>query len=206
MARINLLPWREAERTRRKRDFAIAAIVALSVMAVLALGVHVHIERLINRQVDRNAFLTSEIKEIDKQIREIKKLEETKANLLARMQVIQKLQQSRPEVVHLFDELVESIPEGVFLTKIRQEGNRVTVEGRAQSNARVSAFMRRIEASKWISKPRLLLIEQKDKTGTGLSHFRLRFVQQRTDDSKKKGKQADSRSGVPSTSNPPLLG
>jgi type IV pilus assembly protein PilN len=93
------------------------------------------------------------------------------------MDVIQQLQQSRPEEVRLFDELVITIPEGVYLTSIKQTGRIVVLEGRAQSNARVSAFMRNIDASEWIGDPRLLLIEHKDETGTGLSHFRLQFRQ-----------------------------
>lgn len=177
MARINLLPWREAERTRRQRDFVVMVAIGLGATLLVALGLRFHIEGLISSQEDRNQFLRNEIALLDQQIREIQDLEKTKANLLARMNVIQQLQESRPEVVHLFDELVIGIPEGVYLTKIDQTGRAVVLEGRAQSNARVSAFMRNIEASKWIGKPLLLLIEHKDQTGTGLSHFRLRFEQ-----------------------------
>jgi type IV pilus assembly protein PilN len=130
-------------------------------------------------QETRNQFLETQIRLLDRQIKEIKNLEKTKANLLARMHVIQQLQQSRPEVVHLFDELVKSIPEGVYLTKASQSGRAIVVEGQAQSNARVSAFMRNIEASDWISNPRLLLIEQKDNKKRGLSRFQLRFDQKK---------------------------
>jgi type IV pilus assembly protein PilN len=177
MARINLLPWREAERKRRKREFAIAGVIALGLAAVAAMLVHLQIEAWIGDQEARNRFLTDQISQLDRQIKEIKTLEETKANLLARMNIIQQLQESRPEVVRLFDELVSTIPEGVFLTKLEQTGRNVVLEGRAQSNARVSAFMRNVEGSGWIGNPRLLLIENKDKTGTGLSHFRLSFDQ-----------------------------
>ncbi len=177
MARINLLPWREAERKRRKRDFAIAGAVALGLSVVAALLVHFQIEAWIADQESRNQFLTDQIAQLDRQIKEIENLEETKANLLARMNIIQQLQESRPEVVRLFDELVNAIPDGVFLTKLEQTGRNVVLEGRAQSNARVSAFMRSVEGSGWIGNPRLLLIEHKDKTGTGLSHFRLSFDQ-----------------------------
>jgi type IV pilus assembly protein PilN len=112
------------------------------------------------------------------------------------MNVIQQLQESRPEVVHLFDELVASIPDGVFLTGVSQQGNRVEVEGRAQSNARVSAFMRNINASAWITNATLLVIENKDQTGTGFSHFRLSFQQKRLspDDTPPDG-QAGTRPG-----------
>jgi len=177
MARINLLPWRESERKRRQREFVVLAATALAATLIVGLALRFHIDGLISAQEDKNRFLQNEIGLLDKQIVEIQDLEKTKANLLARMNVIQKLQESRPAVVHLFDELVVGIPEGVYLTKIAQTGQAVIVEGRAQSNARVSAFMRNIDASKWIGKPLLMLIEHKDKTGTGLIHFRLRFEQ-----------------------------
>jgi type IV pilus assembly protein PilN len=177
MARINLLPWREAERKRRQREFALAGALALGLAMVLALLVHLQIERWIEGQQSRNRFLTDRIAQIERQIKEIQDLEETKGNLLARMNIILQLQESRPEVVRLFDELVRAIPDGVYLTKIEQTGRNVVLEGRAQSNARVSAFMHHIEGSKWIGNPRLLLIEHKDKTGTGLSHFRMSLDQ-----------------------------
>lgn len=177
MARINLLPWREAERKRRQRD--LATITAVSVAATLVIGVAVHLqlEHLISLQQERNRFLEQQISMLDRQIGEISKLEQTKANLLARMDVIQRLQQSRPEIVHLFDDLVKAIPDGVYLTKESQHGKSIVVEGRAQSNARVSAFMRNIDTSTWLGDAHLLLIEQKDKTASGLSEFRLRFNQ-----------------------------
>lgn len=182
MARINLLPWREAERKRRQREFLFMMAAGVVVSLLAGLSLHMHMEQLIASQQARNDFLQNEINQLNRQIKEIQELEKTKANLLARMNVIQQLQQSRPEVVHLFDELVIAIPEGVFLTNIKQTGKRVVLEGRAQSNARVSAFMRSIEASPWIGNPQLLLIEHKDKTGTGLSHFRLQFDQKRPED------------------------
>lgn len=189
MARINLLPWREAERKRRQRDFAVAGAIALAVTAVAALLVHLQIEASISGQQSRNQYLNDQIAQLQLQIKEIQALEETKASLLARMGIIQQLQESRPEVVRLFDELVRAIPEGVFLTKVEQTGRNVVLEGRAQSNARVSAFMHNVEGSAWIGNPRLLLIEHKDKTGTGLSHFRLSFDQVRP--AAGKGEDAD---------------
>lgn len=182
MARINLLPWREAERRRRKREFGIAGGVALAAVLLVGLGLYLQIEAMIAGQEARNRFLGEKIAVLDVRIREIARLEEDKANLLARMNVIQELQASRPQVVHLFDEVVEAMPEGVFLTRMAQTGNNVVVEGRAQSNARVSALMRAIQASPWITEPQLLLIENKDQTGTGLSHFRLGFRQQQRDE------------------------
>jgi type IV pilus assembly protein PilN len=178
MARINLLPWRDVERRRRQRNFFLATGAAVAVVLLVGTGVRMQVESVVSAQESRNAFLKQEIRKLDLRIKKIEQLEETKAGLLVRMNVIQQLQQSRPEVVHLFDELVASIPEGVFLTSVSRSGNRVEVEGRARSNARVSAFMRNINASAWIADAQLLVIENKDQTGTGLSHFRLSFEQQ----------------------------
>jgi type IV pilus assembly protein PilN len=175
MTRINLLPWREEARQRRRKEFAAAGGLALVLTLLLAVLVHLQIEGRIGDQLARNQLLEGEIAQLNRQIKEIEDLEKIKADLLSRMEIIQELQESRPEIVRLFDELVVAIPDGVYLTKLEQNGRTVIVEGRAQSNARVSAFMRSIEASGWIGGPRLLLIE--DKTGTGLSQFRLAFDQ-----------------------------
>lgn len=177
MARINLLPWREAARQQRQKAFLVAGASALAVALVLAILVHLFFEDKIANQQQRNQYLESEIARLNTKIKEIQDLEKTKADLLARMEIIQQLQKSRPEIVRLFDELVTAIPEGVYLTKIEQSGRSAVLEGRAQSNARVSAFMKKIEVSQSIGKPRLMLIENKDKTETGLSHFRLSFDQ-----------------------------
>lgn len=177
MARINLLPWREAERNRRRREFAIVGGVALGVALLGAAGVHFWNEERIGTQQARNLYLEEQINLLNRQLKEIKDLESTKAKLIARMNIIQQLQRSRTEAVRLFDEVVTAVPEGLFLTKLEQTGSNLAIEGRAQSNARVSAFMRNIERSAWLANPRLLLIENKDKTGTGLSHFRLSFDQ-----------------------------
>jgi type IV pilus assembly protein PilN len=181
MARINLLPWRDQERRRRQRNFFMATGAAVALVLLVGLGVRMQFESMIAAQQSRNQLLTQQIAQLDQRIRKIQLLEETKADLLARMNVIQQLQESRPEVVHLFDELVQAIPDGVFLTGVTQQGTRVEVEGRAQSNARVSAFMRNINASAWINEAVLLVIENKDQTGTGFSHFRLSFQQRRAD-------------------------
>jgi len=179
MARINLLPWRAAARSRRQREFAIAAFSAAAAVLLIGLALRFQLDSMIDRQEARNNLLSNEIRLLDVRIKEVRELEATKADLLARMDVIQELQQSRPEIVHLFDEVVEAIPEGVYLTRLTQTGSQIVVEGRAQSNARVSAFMRNINAAQWINDPVLLLIENKDQTGTGLSHFRLGFAQKR---------------------------
>lgn len=191
MARINLLPWREAERKRRLQDFAGAAGTALAVTALIGLGIHFQIEGMITNQQDRNRYLETEIAALDRQIKKIQDLDATKASLIARMNIIQALQESRPEVVHLFDELVVAIPDGIYLTKVEQKGKSVTLEGRAQSNARVSSFMRNIEASAWVGNPSLELIENKDQTGGRSSRFRLRF------DQRQAGAEDDNGLGTP---------
>jgi type IV pilus assembly protein PilN len=188
MARINLLPWRETLRRERQREFGVAVAGGLIVTVLLGFYVHLHVAGMIDYQNSRNAFLKREIAEVDKKIAEIKDLEKTKARLLARMNVIQQLQASRPEIVHLFDELVTTTPEGVFLTKIEQKGDTVTLFGNAQSNARVSAYMRNVEASQWITNPVLQIIENKDKEDSGFSQFTLTFQQKhnKTDDAEGK--------------------
>lgn len=177
MARINLLPWRELERKKRQREFGF--IITGAVVLTLLAGVysHLYINGLIDAQNQRNTFLKNEIQTLDKKISEIKELEKVKANLLARMEIIQQLQVSRPQIVHLFDELVNTLPEGVYLTRVEQKGSLITIKGRAQSNARVSAYMRNIEKSEWLTEPTLKVIENKEQTQTGLSHFALQVKQ-----------------------------
>lgn len=177
MARINLLPWREEARQQRQQDFLTAGGIALGITLGIAVLVHLFFEGRIDNQQALNQYLEGEIAKLNIKIKEIEALEKTKADLLSRMEIIQQLQKSRPEIVRLFDELVTALPEGVYLTKVEQNARSVVIEGRAQSNARVSAFMRQVETSRSIGKPRLLLIENKDKTDTGLSHFRLSFDQ-----------------------------
>ncbi|MFN2308253.1 MAG: PilN domain-containing protein [Gammaproteobacteria bacterium] len=161
MARINLLPWREWERKRKQREFVGQAVAGAMFAAFAVLIGHMHMDNLIGGQESRNGFLQSEIKALDGRIVKIKDLETTKANLLARMNVIQELQSNRPVSVHLMDELVRTLPEGVHLTKVTQKGAGLTLEGVAQSNARVSAYMRNIDGSLWIGNPKLNVIETK---------------------------------------------
>lgn len=173
MARINLLPWREAERKRRQQEFGLMVLAGVVLTGLAVFGIHMMVESMISAQSQRNSFLEKEIAQVENQIREIKELDKTKQNLLARMNVIQELQSSRPQIVHLFDEIVSALPDGVFLTEVEQTGNKVAFKGQAQSNARVSSMMRNIEASEWIGQPKLDYIESKEKTGTGYSHFML---------------------------------
>jgi len=139
--------------------------------------VHLHVAGTIENQLQRNALLEQEIKTVEGQIKEIKELETEKTQLLARMRVIEQLQSQRPQMVHLFDELVKTVPEGVYLTSVKQNGTAITVEGVAQSNARISAFMRNVESSRWMSSPRLNVIESTDKGGQRASRFVLDIKQ-----------------------------
>lgn len=175
MAHINLLPWRENLRKQRTRQFYMQLLGAV-VVALLALVLwHMQVMNQIEYQKNRNAFLKAEIAKVDKKIREIKNLEKRRAELVARMNVIQQLQVSRPQVVHLFDELVKTIPDGAYLDQLTQRGDEVTLEGWAQSNARVSAYMRAIDRSRWIKDADLKIIRSDDKrkTAAGMSRFKL---------------------------------
>jgi type IV pilus assembly protein PilN len=161
MPRINLLPWRAELRQRRKKEF----VVALAGSLVVALGT-VYLSKLTvqgwtSGQRERNQVLRTEIAELDKQIQEITGLESQRDRLVARMRVITQLQRSRPEVVHLFDEIVNAIPEGVHLLEVVQRGNRIELKGAAQSSTRVSALMRNIDDSEWLRSPGLEGVEFK---------------------------------------------
>jgi type IV pilus assembly protein PilN len=179
MVRLNLLPWRETRRQHQKRLFVIHGTIALLITLGAAIASYFVIDGLILYQVSRNDFLIAEIAKLDSKINEIKEIEKKKADLLARMDIIQELQYIRPEVVHLFDEIVTAIPDGVFLTGIRQSGRNVVLEGRAQSYGRISDLMRNIKASAWITNPTLTIIKDQDKSDRGLSQFELQFQQQR---------------------------
>ncbi len=174
---INLLPWRETLRKERKRQFAsIAGGVAL-LMAAVIFYVHLHINGMVEHQNSRNALLEVEIAKVDESIKEISELETKKTQLLNRMTVIQDLQTRRPLSVHLVDELVRTLPEGLVLTKVTQKEADLELEGVAQSNARISAFMRNLENSLWFSDPMLDVIQAQDTAGNRVSKFVLKVKQ-----------------------------
>jgi type IV pilus assembly protein PilN len=177
MAHINLLPWREELRKQKQQQFAVVSAGTAVVAALLVLLAHMQMEGLIEKQNLRNRFLQNEIAELDKKIAKIKDLEKTKTALLARMDIIQQLQHSRPQSVHLMDSLVYTIPDGVYLNKINQKGSALTLSGIAQSNARVSAYMRNIDNSEWIGQPKLDVIETKDDNQRRNAEFVLRANQ-----------------------------
>lgn len=180
MARINLLPWREWERKRKQREFAGMAAAGAVFAAIAVVAGHIQMENMIGGQEERNRFLDAEIKTLDARIVKIKDLESTKAKLLARMNVIQELQSNRPVSVHLMDELVRTLPDGVHLKKFTQKGTDLTMEGVAQSNARVSAYMRNIDGSLWVGNPKLNVIETKSEDRRRVAEFTLLASQKAT--------------------------
>ena len=169
MPRINLLPWRDEERKERKLAFVVAIMGATVASLVAAFAAYLLMDSMINGQVERNERLRGEIKLLDKQIEEINNLESSKQKFIARMEIIEKLQRSRPEIVHLFDEIVRQLPEGVYLTGVKQQDKRVKFDGVAQSSTRVSAFMRNIAGSEWLREPGLEVVETKQGQTAGSS-------------------------------------
>ena len=177
MAKINLLPWREELRKQKQREFVISAAGGALLAALIVLLAHFHIDGLIDNQNQRNTYLKAQIAVLDQRIGRIRELEKMKADLLARMNVIQELQRSRPESVHLMDELVRTLPDGVYLNAFTQKGRSLELAGVAQSNARVSDYMRNIDASDWLTAPRLDLIKTTEKNRTRVANFNLRGKQ-----------------------------
>jgi len=174
MPRINLLPWREELRMQRRNQFYAALGGAVVIGGVLLLITNMTFNSVIDHQKERNSLLQSEIADLDKRIEDIIDLEEKKDRLLARMDIIEQLQRSRPGIVHLFEELVRALPDGVHLTTIRQTGSRLEISGLAESNTRVSAFMRNIDKSEWLSNPDLEVVEVRSDRraeGTRASEF-----------------------------------
>ena len=181
MPSINLLPWREADRQKRQRDFGMAmggAVIAAIAVVMLTILAYT---QMISAQNARNDRLEAEIVELEKSIEEIDGLERQKERLLARMEIIEELQKSRPEIVHLFDELARQLPEGVYLTGMKQTGARVEIRGVAQSSTRVSALMRQIDASDWLGDPEVERVETTQAGASRQSEFVVYLKQVRSD-------------------------
>ncbi len=174
MAKINLLPWREERRRQQQVEFLTGIGTAAGVTLLILGGVHLYCSSLISHQKDRNQVLQDEITVLNKKIDEIKSIEAKKAKLMTKMELIQGLQLSRPQIVHLFEELPRTAPEGIHLTQFVQAGKKLTFKGKAQSNARVSAYMKMIEASSWLANPKLQVIQSRHKkTNLDMSDFTL---------------------------------
>jgi type IV pilus assembly protein PilN len=169
MPRINLLPWRDQQRKDRKLAFFVALGGAALAALVVAFACYLLFKSMIGSQEARNDRLRLEIKTVDRQIEQINDLETQKQRFIARMQVIEKLQRSRSEVVHLFDEVAKTMPDGTYLTAFTQVGKKLKFEGVAQSSTRVSTFMRSISASQWMKDPELEVVESKPGNTVGNS-------------------------------------
>jgi len=169
MPRINLLPWREGQRKERKLAFAVAMGVAGVAACVTAFFAYLMMGSMIQAQVRRNDQLRVEIKQVDKQIEEINNLESAKQKFIARMKIIEQLQLSRPEIVHVLDEIVRTLPDGVYLTSVKQNSAKLRFEGVAQSSTRVSSFMRNIDGSDWLKNPELEVVQTAKNSAPGSS-------------------------------------
>ena len=177
MPSINLLPWRQALRQRRRKEFLIGIGAAVGLAALITVLTHFAVSSMIDAQNRRNDLLKAEIAELDKAIEQIIALEDQKARMISRMEVIDRLQASRPEVVKLFDQMVSTLPEGVYLTSVNQKGKKIEFNGVAQSSTRVSAFMRNIDSSESLMSPELKVIQTGSNASPG-AQFTL-FASQR---------------------------
>ncbi len=175
MIRVNLLPHRAERRKARQLQFIVFSAMSLVIGAVIVGFVHVAIDTQISYQQRRNTYLKQEISVLDKQIEEIKKLREQTQSLLARKTVVENLQSTRSDVVHLLDQMLRILPDGVYLKSIRQTGYKISMVGYAQSSARVSTLMRSIEDSPWLDSPILIEVHASTVGGTRLSEFSLIF-------------------------------
>ena len=180
MRRINLLPWRAELREKKKKEYITALGASALVGSIFWMSTHFFFGTLIEHQNQRNGFLEAEIKKLDRKIIEIRELEQERERLIARMTAVEELQSSRHLAVRLFDELSRTLPDGVYLTELEQKNNEAKIKGVAQSNARVSNFIRNLEASQWLYEPKLTIIETKLNEDKRTSEFTLQ-VKQKTD-------------------------
>lgn len=180
MANFNLLPWREIQREQQKKQFITALISSALIAVGIAFAAHLYMQDRIDYQKSRNQYLKVEIRKRDQKIKEIKRLDETRQSLIDRIKVIETLQSTRPAIVHLFDEMATALPQGMYIANIKQKSTVVIVEGKAESNARVSSYMHRLDASPWLKSSNLHIIatekEQKN-TNIRLKDFRLQVTQ-----------------------------
>lgn len=173
MANINLLPWREARRVERKRDFLFSLALVALVSGLVVLLVDQFVNAEINHQNRRNEYLRQNIAELDAKVAEIRDLERKRRELIDRMRVIQELQGNRPIIVRIMDQLVRTVPDGVFYTSLTSSADGITVEGVAESNNRVSSLMRRMEGSDWLEEPNLDAVRAASEFGDQATTFNL---------------------------------
>lgn len=183
--RINLLPWREERRKRQNIEFWTIAGATAILAALIALGVSMFFQSKVDYQNARNEYLKSEIVVLDSKLKKIRELEKKKKDLEARMNVVEQLQGNRSEVVHLFEEILTALPDGVWLKSISQTQTKVNMSGFAESNARVSAYMRNLNESPWIKLPDLISISSASEL-SAKTEFNLDFSQESPKDKKDK--------------------
>jgi len=179
MPQINLLPWRETLKKEREIRFGVITGISLFFCGLIVLAVHLYMSGEINYQRDRNNYLNNEIKKAENKIKEIDRLEQQRQRMIERMSAIQELEESRPQIVHLFEEFVKQVPDGVYFTSLIQKGNEITLEGVAQSEARVSSLMTKFEKSQWLKNPRIIYIKKDDdkEQKRSVSNFKLKVTQ-----------------------------
>lgn len=177
MTTINLLPWREELRQEQKKQFGVLTFLMASLAAAIIGLIHIQMAGKIEYQLSRNTFMTTEIARLDEEIAEIRDLKKVRRSLVERMEVIQDLQRSRPSIVHLFTEIVKTVPNGVYLESLTQTGNNLVMNGEAESNARVSTYMRNLDSSEWLKNPNLTVIEIEDIKVNRISAFTLTVKQ-----------------------------
>lgn len=174
MTQINLLPWRDELRKKRQEEFVVSIVIVAVAAVVMMFGIQMYLDSLIAEQRDKNRIVGAKIAELNLITAKIKDIQEQNSILQSKRDAIQKLQKSRPEIVHFFDEIAKVTPEGVFLTKLKQDSSRIALMGKTQSNARVSAFMRNVEESQWLVHPELNIIKGSSKNkDDSLSDFTL---------------------------------
>lgn len=177
MIRINLLPWREEQRQEQKKQFVMMTMLTCILAAAIVGLIHIQMASKIDYQMSRNKFVSDEITKVNDEIKEISELQKVRRSLIERMEVIQDLQGSRPSIVHLFTEIVSTVPNGVYLESLTQVGSNLLVNGEAESNARVSTYMRNLSKSAWLKDPNLSVIEIEDITVNRISTFTLTVKQ-----------------------------
>jgi len=179
MRRINLLPWREERRKQQQRDFGALAIATLLLSVAVVGAVHLFFSARIEYQQTRNDYLRAEIEQQKRVEKEIQALEKTKVQILSRMEIIQSLQASRPEMVHVFDEMVRMLPEEVYLTNLRRNGESLIMTGVARNNNLVSDFMRQLRASNWFGEPQLKIINNRELADVRASYFEMQVAKKK---------------------------
>lgn len=194
MSGINLLPWREEARKKSQQNFVMSVVGAVALGAAVVGAGYVYMDGRITYQEERNAYIQTEIDNLDKAIAEIKTLDANRKALLDRIAVIERLQSTRPGIVHLFDEMVNSLPKGLYLTQLKQEGSKIKLVGKAESSARVSSYMNRLNSSPWLKSSDLNTIQVDSESENGdnsLRYFSLNVTQLLTSGGDKENKNGD---------------